>query len=68
MQFFLGAKALGLIRLGEEDTNERANNVTNDGRKRTANRQAVLSRCASTWVSSVGGEGCEQVEDERKAN
>ena len=28
---------------------------------------AVLSRCSGTWVSSVGGEGCEQAEHERRA-
>ena len=49
-------------------TNERITLRTSGGRRRTENRQAVLSRCSGTWVSSVGGEGCEQAEHEREAN
>ena len=48
-------------------TNERITLRTTGGRRRTAYRQAVLSRCSGIWVSSVGGEGCEQAEHERRA-
>ena len=29
---------------------------------------AVLSRCSGIWVSSVGGEGCEQGKDEQRSS